>query len=70
MKVMFNGEPLQVFEAYSLADVLLEQAVKNGFNLTASVAAVNLTFVHRDSYSEYQLKDGDDIELLTAVVGG
>jgi thiamine biosynthesis protein ThiS len=70
MKVIFNGEPLQVNDGYLLSILLLEQAAKNGFNLDASVTAVNLTFIHKTSYAEYVLKEGDEIELLAAVVGG
>ena len=47
-----------------------KSSVLHGFKLDASVAAVNLQFIHQDGYALYEVKEGDDIELLTAVVGG
>ena len=70
MNVKFNGKVIEVNHKVSLAEVLADQASLQGFSLEASVTAVNLQFVHKEDYSQYQVEDGDDIELLTAVVGG
>jgi thiamine biosynthesis protein ThiS len=70
MNILFNGKALSVTNTCSLASVIAEQGAANGFNLEASVVALNLTFVHKDDYHNHKLKDGDSIELLTAVVGG
>ena len=70
MNIKFNGKFIEVLGVVSLADILTEQAVLHGFNLDACVAAINLQFIHQDGYAQYEVKEGDDIELLTAVVGG
>ena len=70
MNVKFNGKEIEVNNKTSLKEVLEDQASLQGFNLEASVAAVNLQFVHKEDYGQYQVESGDDIELLTAVVGG
>lgn len=70
MNVKFNGKEIEVNNKTSLEEVLEDQASLQGFNLEVSVAAVNLQFVHKEDYGQYQVESGDDIELLTAVVGG
>jgi thiamine biosynthesis protein ThiS len=70
MKIKFNGNTLTIDDNFSLFDFLMAQASAQDFSLDASITAVNLQFVHKEDYSSYTLKEGDDIEFLTAVVGG
>jgi thiamine biosynthesis protein ThiS len=44
--------------------------VTKGVPLEQAVVAVNQNFVHRETYDEVVISEGDEVEMLTAVVGG
>jgi sulfur carrier protein len=66
MTVVVNGEPRQSAGPMSLADAvaLLTTAP------TGVAAAVNGEVVRRAAWSQTQLADGDEVEVVTAVQGG
>lgn len=66
MTVVVNGEPRQSAGPMSLADaVALLTTVPTGV-----AAAVNGEVIRRAAWSQTQLADGDEVEVVTAVQGG
>jgi sulfur carrier protein len=66
MTIIFNGQPREVPNGTTVADLLRE------LNVVATRVAVevNLEVVPRNSQAEFQLHDGDRLELVTLVGGG
>ena len=70
MKVVFNGQPIELSESCTLKALLSDDNVTKGVPLEQAVVAVNQNFVHRETYDEVVISEGDEVEMLTAVVGG
>lgn len=70
MNIVFNGNVFELENTCDLSTLLENPEITQGLPLTQAVVAVNQNFIHRDYYNGHQLKDGDEIEMLTAVVGG
>lgn len=70
MQIVFNGQSLTVSSPCSISDLLNVHGLVKNMSLEQVVMAVNQNFIHRHSYCDYQLKEGDYIEMLGAVVGG
>jgi sulfur carrier protein len=66
MRVELNGQPSELAEGTSVA-ALIETLTGSA---RGSAVAVDGEVVPRGRWSEYQLRDGQTIELLTAVQGG
>ncbi|WP_026314247.1 sulfur carrier protein ThiS [Actinomadura flavalba] len=66
MKVIVNGEPREVPEGASVADVV--GAVSPAASGVA--AALNDEVVRRSAWAATPLRDADRVEVLTAVQGG
>lgn len=66
MNIVFNGEPRTIAPQATLAQLLRE------LNLPANRVAVevNRELVPRTRHAEYQLQDGDSLEVVTLVGGG
>ncbi|MEA2098771.1 MAG: sulfur carrier protein ThiS [Campylobacterota bacterium] len=66
MNIIINGVDKQFKSGITLENVL------HDLSLTGKVmaAAINMEIVKQDSWSSYQLKDGDKLELLDFVGGG
>jgi sulfur carrier protein len=64
--ISVNGEPLDVAEQATVADVLVE------LEATARYVAVevNRQLVPRARHAEHQLQPGDTLEVVTLVGGG
>ena len=70
MSIRYNGERLELNESITLLTFLQKQFDDWEAVIIRSVVAVNQQFVPMQEYGSYFLQDNDDIELLTAVVGG
>ncbi len=65
MKIRLNGKD---FETSS--PTLMALVSEKGFNPESLVAEVNFAVVKQDEWEQVQIKDGDNIELLSFVGGG
>ncbi len=65
MQINLNGENVE-----SKCPTLMEFIVEQGFNLNALIAEVNFEVVKQESWKDINLKEGDNIELLSFVGGG
>lgn len=70
MSIRYNGELLDFNETISLLAFFQHRFDDWEAVIARSVVAVNQQLVPRDEYDSYFLQDNDDIELLTAMVGG
>jgi thiamine biosynthesis protein ThiS len=70
MNIRFNSQSISLTEAVSLLVFLQTQLNDCDAVLARSVVAVNQQLVPSNQYADYVLQDSDDIELLTAMVGG
>ncbi len=66
MEIMLNGEPREVAESLSIAN-LLEELELAGRRLAVEV---NLEIVPRSLHGEHMLKAGDRVEIVHAIGGG
>ena len=66
INISLNNETEQVAEKTLLSDAL----VKWGFGETKIAVAINGEFVPRSTYSERQLNDNDQIDIVKPVGGG
>ncbi|MEV4678448.1 MULTISPECIES: sulfur carrier protein ThiS [Actinomadura] len=66
MKVTVNGEPRELAEAASVAEVIASVTAAR----TGVAAALNDEVVRRSAWETTPLRDGDRLEVLTAVQGG
>ncbi|MFY0640635.1 MAG: sulfur carrier protein ThiS [Bermanella sp.] len=70
MNIRYNGEVVELNETMSLLAFLQNRFDDWEVVIARSVVAVNQQLVPRQEYDGYILQKEDDIELLTAVVGG
>lgn len=66
MKVIVNGEPRELPEGASVAEVVASVTAAG----TGVAAALNGEVVRRSAWSATPLRDADRLEVLTAVQGG
>ena len=68
MQIQLNGEPFELPDAQSVADLL---ARLHGGRLGRRVAVeLNLDIVPRSQHASTALKDGDRVEIVHAIGGG
>lgn len=67
MKVTVNGEQTNT-ESKTLLDLIRSYDIEQGEKGTA--VAVNDTVVPKDQWKEYQITEGDNIEIIRATQGG
>lgn len=70
MKIVFNGKAVELHNTCRLSDVLSDSKITQDVPVEQAVVAVNQTLVHKNDYQTLVMKEGDQIEMLTAVVGG
>lgn len=63
--ILINHKPTALPNGATLADALHIQQAQPPF-----AAAVNLQFVPRETYAQYQLSDGDRVEIIAPITGG
>ncbi|NVI91578.1 sulfur carrier protein ThiS [Actinomadura sp. BRA 177] len=66
MKVIVNGEPRELADGTSVAEVVASVTTAR----TGVAAALNDEVVRRSAWETTTLRDDDRIEVLTAVQGG
>lgn len=70
MKIVFNGKQVELKNQGTLDEVLSQTYITQGVPVDQAVVAVNQALVHKNDYKNLVIKEGDQIEMLTAVVGG
>jgi sulfur carrier protein len=68
VRVEVNGEQREVDEGATVADVVL--LLGRGPGARGIAVAVDAEVVPRTAWAEHELRDGDRIEVLTAIQGG
>ncbi len=66
MEIIVNGEPRQVAEQYTVAQ-LIEDLELVGRRLAVEI---NLEIVPRSTHANHQLQPGDKVEIVHAIGGG
>jgi thiamine biosynthesis protein ThiS len=70
MQIVFNGESVQLTQPCNLFELLGVKLQDVSASIEHVVVAVNQDFVHRQNYKTFNVSDGDNVEMLSAVVGG
>lgn len=65
MKLMVNGQPRELADGASVADLLTELCAKPPF-----AVAVNTTFIPGARHAAHGLQPGDQVEVISPVTGG
>jgi sulfur carrier protein len=66
INISLNNEPKKIAEQTFLSDALTQW----GFSEIKIAVAINGEFVPRSTYSERQLEDGDQLDIVKPVGGG
>jgi len=66
LQLVINGEKKIIDNIKTVQDLLL----KLGYEIDSVAIACNSTFISRSKYSESQLQDGEEIEILVPMQGG
>ncbi len=66
MNIHVNGVACHVKTSSSLAEFL----ASSEFNVPQVVVAINMNFIHKHQYETVFLQEQDQLEILSAVVGG
>lgn len=70
MNIRFNGDAIVLAEPQTLLQVMQSQLNDSEMVLKRSVVAVNQSLIPKNEWQDYTLQENDEIEVLTAVVGG
>jgi thiamine biosynthesis protein ThiS len=66
LQLVINGEQKRIDGIKTVQDLLL----KLGYETDSIAVARNNTFVSRSTYSQCELKDGEELEILLPMQGG
>lgn len=66
MRIQLNGEPREVPESWSIADLLADLKIENRY----CAVERNRSVVPREQHAACSLQAGDQIEIVTLVGGG
>ena len=66
MKLLINGESTEYSGSTQLSAFISERFPEGG----KIAVAINQEFIPRSSYESYEIKDGDDIEIVAPMQGG
>ncbi|HWM77603.1 MAG TPA: sulfur carrier protein ThiS [Methylomirabilota bacterium] len=66
MRVLVNGEPMELPEGLSVDDLLLQLKVKREY----TAVALNREITPKTQYADTRLKDGDKVEIVRPMGGG
>ena len=66
MRIQLNGEPREIPDSWSIADLLADLKIENRY----CAVERNRSVVPREQHAAYSLLDGDQIEVVTLVGGG
>jgi sulfur carrier protein len=66
MKIMVNGQPMEVADALSVEALLAQLGVKREY----TAVAVNREITPKHTYGSVTLNDGDRVEIVRPMGGG
>jgi thiamine biosynthesis protein ThiS len=66
LQLVINGKQQQIDDVLNIEDLLL----KLGYEKNSVAVACDGTFVSRSKYSEFQLQNGKELEILVPMQGG
>jgi sulfur carrier protein len=66
MRVLVNGEPMELPEGLSVDDLLLQLKIKREY----TAVALNREITPKTQYADTRLKDGDKVEIVRPMGGG
>ena len=66
LQLVINGKPQQFEDVQNIQELLL----KLGYETDSVAIACDGTFVSRSKYTEFQLQDGKELEILVPMQGG
>lgn len=66
MQIQFNDQPVPCPDGSSLSQLLEQLSISQ----SGCALAVNQTIIPREQWSQYLLRDGDQILLFQAIAGG
>jgi sulfur carrier protein len=66
MRVLVNGEPMELPEGLSVDDLLRQLKVKREY----TAVALNREITPKTHYADTRLKDGDKVEIVRPMGGG
>ncbi|PYM43180.1 MAG: thiamine biosynthesis protein ThiS [Candidatus Rokuibacteriota bacterium] len=66
MRVLVNGEPMELPEGLSVDDLLLQLKIKREY----TAVALNREITPKTQYADTRLKNGDKVEIVRPMGGG
>jgi thiamine biosynthesis protein ThiS len=66
MNILLNNKPVILFEGSTIKKLLEKNNIKNKYY----AVEVNRTIIPKSDHETYIIKDGDKIEIITAIGGG
>jgi sulfur carrier protein len=66
MKILLNGEPIEIEQGQSLEELIRQQGLQG----RRIAVEVNEELVSRGAYPACRLQDGDRVEIVVAIGGG
>ncbi len=66
MRIVVNGQPMEVREGLTIADLLGELQIRR----ESTAIALNREVATRSSYAARVLRDGDRVEIVHPMAGG
>ena len=66
MRLIVNGENLEVSNVETLQDLLKELQIEKG----RVAVEINMSIIKKSDYSTCKLKDGDKVEIVNFIGGG
>ena len=66
MNIMLNNEDSEVRDGMTIAQLLSDREIQNKY----IAVEVNKIIIPKSDYQKYEIKNGDRIEIITAIGGG
>jgi len=66
MNIMLNNEDSEVRDGITIAQLLKDREIENKY----IAVEVNKIIIPKSDYQKYEIKNGDRIEIITAIGGG
>ena len=66
MNIMLNNEDSEVRDGITIAQLLKDREIQNKY----IAVEVNEIIIPKSDYLKYEIKNGDKVEIITAIGGG
>ena len=66
MNIMLNNEDSEVRDGITIAQLLKDREIENKY----IAVEVNEIIIPKSDYLKYEIKNGDKVEIITAIGGG